>query len=156
VVSVFSQFTESDVRHRKRGPVKLACKAGVSKCRNRRYRHFDFIDQRKPMGCQTDRLSRLPLNSEVDAFNADIAVAVVALDAADAANAVDASPLPPLPGPLDGGGPGGGFITMAWVIALLAPLIALILEILIGESSILPRAGLKAHRQHEGKRLTNP
>jgi hypothetical protein len=87
------------------------------------------------MGCQADKLSRLPLNAEVDAFNADIAVAVDALDAADAANAVDASPLPPLLEPLDGGGPGGGFIIMAWVIALLAPLIALILEILIGKAA---------------------
>jgi len=45
---------------------------------------------------------------------------------------------------------------MVCIIALLAPLIALILVVLVGESSILPRDGGRVHRKYGYGRLINP
>ena len=83
--------------------------------------------------------------------NADVAAAADVDDMAAAASAADASALA-LPVKPDGD-PGGGLIIMVWPIGLLAPLIALILEVLVGQSSILPRddgAGLIGNMGMEG------
>jgi hypothetical protein len=71
-----------------------------------------------------------------------------------AASAVDASALA-LPVTPDGGDPDGGLIIKVWLIALLAPLIALILVVLVGRSSILPRDGGRGRRKYGYGRLTN-
>jgi hypothetical protein len=74
-------------------------------------------------------LSRLLLNAAVAEVNAD--TAADADGAVDAASAAEASALALSVTP-DGANPGRGLIIMAWVIALLAPLIALILVVLVG------------------------
>ena len=79
-------------------------------------------------------LSRLLLSAADDAVKAATAADDVD-NTADAATAVDASALPPPDAP-----DGGGF-TMAWVIALPAPLIALILSILVGKQHFAARWG---------------
>lgn len=79
-------------------------------------------------------LSRPLLNASVEASNADIAAAAEAEDMVAAASAADASALVLTVTP-DDGDPGGGLITMVWLIALLAPLIALILVVLMGRAA---------------------
>jgi len=96
-------------------------------------------------------LSRLLLNAAVDELNADSAAD--ADDAVAAANAVDASALA-LPVTPDDTGPGRDLIIMAWVIALLAPLIALILVVLVGKAAFCRETA--SHRKYRCGRLTNP
>ncbi len=79
-------------------------------------------------------LSKLLLNAAVEESNADSAAAVDADDTVAAARAVDASALA-LPVAPDDGGPGGGLIIMVWLIAPLAPLIALMLVVLTGKGA---------------------
>jgi hypothetical protein len=92
-------------------------------------------------------LSRPLLNAAADESYADSA-ADDADDAEAAASAVTANALPPPVAP-DIGGPGGDFIIMAWVIALLAAPIALMLVVL-PVSSILPREGFIGNMGMEG------
>jgi hypothetical protein len=102
--------------------------------------------------CQAEMLSRLLLNAAVDESNADNAAAADADDTVAAASAMDASALALPVTPDDG--TGGGLI-MVWLIALLVPLIALILVVLVRKSSILPRDGGGVHRKYGYGRLTN-
>ena len=76
------------------------------------------------------------LNAAVAAVNVD--TAADADDAVAAANAVEASALPAATAE---GSPGGDLIAMAWVIALLAPLIALILVAFVWEAAFAARWG---------------
>jgi hypothetical protein len=100
-------------------------------------------------------LSRLLLNAAVDESNADSAAAADADDTVAAASAVEASALALLVTP-DNGSPGGGLFIVVWLIALLTSLIALMLEVLVGKSSILPRDGGTVHRKYRYGMLTNP
>jgi len=100
-------------------------------------------------------LSRLLFNAAVEESNADSAAVTDVDDTVAAASAVDAN-ASALPVPPDNAGPGGGLIVMVWLIALLAPLIALILVVLVGEGSILPRDGERVHRKDGYGRLINP
>ena len=100
-------------------------------------------------------LTRLLFNAAVEESNADSAVAVDVGDTVAAASAADTNaavgPVPP-----DNAGPGGAPIVMLWPIALVAPLIALILVVLVGKGSILPRDGERLHRKDGYGTLINP
>jgi hypothetical protein len=100
-------------------------------------------------------LSRLLFNAAVEESNVDSAAATDVGDTLAAASAVAANALA-LPVPPDDGNPGGGPIVMVWLIALLAPLIALMLVVLVAESSILPRDGGRVHRKYGYGTLINP
>jgi hypothetical protein len=76
-------------------------------------------------------------------------------DTAAAASAVDVSALAPFVSPGDGS-PSGGLNILAWLISLLTPLIALMLVVLIGKSSILLRDSGIFRREYGYGRLTNP
>jgi ABC-type phosphate/phosphonate transport system permease subunit len=96
-------------------------------------------------------LSRPLLNAAADESYADSA-ADDADDAEAAASAVTANALPPPVAP-DVGGPGGDFIIMAWVIALLAAPIALMLVVLSGKQHFAAR---RFYREYGYGRLTSP
>jgi hypothetical protein len=100
-------------------------------------------------------LTRLLFNAAVEESSADSAAAVDVDDMVAAASAVDTN-APALPVPPDNAGPGGGLIVMVWLIALLAPLIALILVVLVREGSILPRDGERLRRKDGYGSLINP
>ena len=105
--------------------------------------------------CQAVMLSRLLFNAAVVESSADSAATADVADTVAAATAVAANAAA-LPVPPDNTGFGGGPIVMVWLIALLAPLIALILVVLVGEGSILPRDAERVHRKDGYGSLINP
>jgi|HubBroStandDraft_4_1064222.scaffolds.fasta_scaffold385571_1 hypothetical protein len=100
-------------------------------------------------------LSRLLFNAAVVESSADSPAETDVGDTVAAATAVAANAAA-LPVPPDNGGPGGGPIVMVCIIALLAPLIALMLVVLVGKSSISPRDGGSVHRKYAYGRLIKP
>ena len=105
--------------------------------------------------CQAVMLSTLLFNAAVVESSADSPAATDVGDTLAAASVVAANALA-LPVPPDDGTPRGGPIGMVWLVALLAPLIALILVVLVGESSILPQDGRRVHRKYSYGMLINP
>jgi hypothetical protein len=90
-------------------------------------------------------------NAAVEASNADVAAAADADDTEAAPSAVNASALA-LPVTPDDRDPDGGLIIMVWLIALLAPLMALIPVVLVGQAAFCREiaGGLSGNMGTEG------